>query len=760
MKNFKNGAFYIAVTGGFTALMYWIISEGKHLEANKAILKSGIENGFWNDFVDSMLHNLQDPLAILLAQIVTIIIVARFFGWIFKKIGQPTVIGEIIAGIVLGPSLLGMYFPEFSATLFPVESLGNLKFLSQIGLILFMFVIGMELDLKVLKNKANEAVVISHASIVIPFALGIGLAYFVYNRFAPEGVKFLSFSLFMGIAMSITAFPVLARIVQERGLHKTKLGAIAITCAAADDITAWCLLAVVIAIVKAGTFVSSLYIIGLAALYVLAMLLVVKPFLKRIGDLYATKDTLVKPVVAIFFLTLIISSYATEVIGIHALFGAFMTGAIMPDVPKFRTIFIEKVEDVSLILLLPLFFVFTGLKTEIGLINDPYLWKITGFIILVAVVGKFFGSALAAKFVGQSWPDSLTIGALMNTRGLMELIVLNIGLELKVLTPEVFTMMVIMALVTTFMTGPALDFINFIFKNKEVLVPEIVVNNNKYKVLISFGNNEKGKSLLRLANSLTKKQKKSASITAMHLYLSDEMHTFNTEEIEKDSFVPILEESKVLNQEIDTLFKATMDIETEIADVANQGDYDLLLVGLGKSIFEGTILGKVIGFTTRIINPDRLIDKFTGKEGLFENSPFDERTRQIISKTKMPLGILIDKDLQRVNNVFLPIFSSEDSFLLDYAQKLIYNNNSKIEVLDVNGNIHNNFVVQSALESLEQKYPKNIALMEDRIVKKEFLANQDVMIISLESWKALVDSRSVWLSGVPSVLILNPKSKI
>lgn len=756
MKNFKNGAFYIAVTGGFTALMYWIISEGKHLEANKAILKSGIENGFWNDFVDSMLHNLQDPLAILLAQIVTIIIVARFFGWIFKKIGQPTVIGEIIAGIVLGPSLLGMYFPEFSATLFPVESLGNLKFLSQIGLILFMFVIGMELDLKVLKNKANEAVVISHASIVIPFALGIGLAYFVYNRFAPEGVKFLSFSLFMGIAMSITAFPVLARIVQERGLHKTRLGAIAITCAAADDITAWCLLAVVIAIVKAGTFVSSLYIIGLAALYVLAMLLVVKPFLKRIGDLYATKDTLVKPVVAIFFLTLIISSYATEVIGIHALFGAFMTGAIMPDVPKFRTIFIEKVEDVSLILLLPLFFVFTGLKTEIGLINDPYLWKITGFIILVAVVGKFFGSALAAKFVGQSWPDSLTIGALMNTRGLMELIVLNIGLELKVLTPEVFTMMVIMALVTTFMTGPALDFINFIFKNKEVLVPEIVVNNNKYKVLISFGNNEKGKSLLRLANSLTKKQKKSASITAMHLYLSDEMHTFNTEEIEKDSFVPILEESKVLNQEIDTLFKATMDIETEIADVANQGDYDLLLVGLGKSIFEGTILGKVIGFTTRIINPDRLIDKFTGKEGLFENSPFDERTRQIISKTKMPLGILIDKDLQRVNNVFLPIFSSEDSFLLDYAQKLIYNNNSKIEVLDVNGNIHNNFVVQSALESLEQKYPKNIALMEDRIVKKEFLANQDVMIISLESWKALVDSRSVWLSGVPSVLILKP----
>ncbi len=756
MKRFKNGLFYFAVTGGFSALMYWIIQEGKFLELKKSVVLKTTEKSSWNDFIDSMAHNLQDPLAILLAQIVTIIIVARFFGWVFKKIGQPTVIGEIIAGIVLGPSLLGMYFPEFSATLFPVASLGNLKFLSQIGLILFMFVIGMELDLKVLKNKANEAVVISHASIIFPFALGIGLAYFVYDRFAPEGVKFLSFALFMGIAMSITAFPVLARIVQERGLNKTKLGAIAITCAAADDITAWSILAVVIAIVKAGTFESSLYIIALAGLYVLTMLFVVKPFLKRIGELYVTKNTLVKPIVAIFFLTLIISSYATEVIGIHALFGAFMTGAIMPDVPKFRTIFIEKVEDVSLIMLLPLFFVFTGLKTEIGLINDPYLWKVTGFIILVAVVGKFLGSALAAKFVGQSWSDSLTIGALMNTRGLMELIVLNIGLELNVLTPEVFTMMVIMALVTTFMTGPALDIINLIFKNKDNVVSEIVINENKYKILISFGNNEKGKSLLRLAHSLTKKQKKASSITAMHLYLSDEMHTFNTEEIEKESFLPIIEESKVLNQEIDTLFKATMDIETEITDLANQGDYDLLLVGLGKSIFEGTILGKVIGFTTRIINPDRLIDKFTGKEGLFENSPFDERTRQIISKTKMPLGILIDKDLQKVNRIFIPIFTSEDSFLLDYAQKLIFNNNSTIEILDVNGDIHNNFVIQSAIDSLEQKYPININLIADRIVKKEFLATQDLMVISLESWKALVDSRSVWLSGVPSVLILKP----
>ena len=754
MKKFKNSIFYLLITGGFSVLIYWILIQGKVLEMGRKIVVITSKNTQWSEFLLSMEHNLKHPLAILLGQIITIIVVARFFGWMFRKIGQPTVIGEIIAGIVLGPSLLGMYFPEFSTALFPVDSLGNLQFLSQIGLILFMFVIGMELDLKVLKNKANDAVVISHASIVIPFALGVGLAYYIYYRFAPVGVEFLSFSLFMGIAMSITAFPVLARIVQERGIHKTRLGTIVITCAAADDITAWCLLAAVIAIVKAGSFVSSLYVIGMAVAYVLLMLFVVKPFLKRIGDLYGSKSKLNKPVVAIFFLTLIISAYTTEVIGIHALFGAFMTGAIMPDIAKFRAIFIDKVEDVAVILLLPLFFVFTGLRTQIGLINDPFLWKVTGCIIGVAVVGKFVGSALAAKFVGQNWRDSLTIGALMNTRGLMELVVLNIGYDLGVLTSEVFTMMVIMALVTTFMTGPALDIINFIFKTKDVSPAEEKSGNSKYRILVSFGNSQKAKGLLRIASSLVGKQKGEASITAMHLSLSDELHSFNMEEYEKMRFAPVLEEASILKQEINTFFKATVDVETDITEIAEQGHYDLLLVGLGKSIFDGTLLGKVLGFTTRIINPDRLIDKFTGKEGLFENSPFDERTRQIITRTQMPLGIFIDKNLQKVDRVLVPIFSAEDTFLIDFCQKLISNNDSKVAVLASNAIVQSNFLLESALSTLEHEYPAHLSLMNERILDKEFLGKQDLLVISLDSWKKLVASQSTWLSNIPSVLII------
>ena len=757
MKKIKNSIFYVSVISIFSVLMYWIVLIGASLEKDRNIIIPQSGKSQWQEFLAALEHNLQHPLAILLAQIITIIIVARLLGWVCKKIGQPSVIGEIIAGIILGPSLIGMYFPEFSAALFPAKSLGNLQFLSQIGLILFMFIVGMEIDLKVLRNKAHEAVVISHASIIIPFALGMGLAFFTYQSFAPEGIQFLSFALFMGIAMSITAFPVLARIVQERGIHKTRLGTVVITCAAADDITAWCILAAVIAIVKAGSFLSAFYIMGLALAYVVVMIYVIKPFLKRVGELHATRENLSKPIVAIFLLILLLSSYATEVIGIHALFGAFMAGAVMPENIRFRNIFIEKVEDVALVLLLPLFFVFTGLRTQIGLLNDPSLWKITGLIILVAVAGKFIGSALAAKFVGQNWKNSLTIGALMNTRGLMELVVLNIGYDLGVLTPEVFTMMVIMALLTTFMTGPALDFINYIFKPKVVEIPQQPKDISKYKILVSFGTTETGKTLLKLANGLTKKSSNMASLTAMHLSQTNELHHYNLEEYEKEIFDPIIEESKHLNQEVTPLFKASNDINYDIADLANKGEYDLLLVGLSESIFQGSLLGKVLGFTTRIINPEKLLNTVTGKEKLFDNSPFDESTKLILSRAHVPVGILIDKNLTKIERIFIPIFDAADAYLFNYAQKLIQNSAAQVVVLDAAGQIQNNVEIKGKINTIEQSAPNHITLQNQKLIGKAFLQQQDIMIISLNSWKKLVETKSVWLSDIPSTLIISEK---
>ena len=754
MRSFKNILVYIGVLSVFILLMYLILQAGKTLEVGRNVIEPQLQSSYFTQFLQSLSTNLAHPVALILAQIVTIIIVSRIFGFLFGKIHQPTVIGEIIAGIALGPSLLGLIFPEFSSALFPEKSLDNLSLLSQVGLILFMFMVGMELDLKVLKNKVKYAVVVSNAGILIPFTLGIGLAYFIYGHFAPDGVPFLSFGLFLGMAMSITAFTVLARIVQERGIHRTRLGALVITCAAVDDISAWCMLAAIIAIAKAGSFLSSVYTIILAVSYVIFMIKIVRPFLKRVGDLHASRENLSKPVVAIFLLTLIISSYTTEVIGIHALFGAFLAGTIMPENTKFRNIFIQKIEDVALVLLLPLFFVFTGLRTQIGLINDSYLWQVTGLIILVAIVGKFMGSAIASRVMGQNWRDSLTIGALMNTRGLMELVVLNIGYDLGILSPEVFSMMVIMALVTTFMTGPALDLIEKVFKKTLHPVSEELNRLRKFRIILSFGNPEMGTSLLRLANGLVKKQKENTTVTALHLCPNNVLHHYNLDEYEEESFAPVIRESELINQKITTLFKASDNIDSDITEITNQGDFDLLLIGIGQSIFEGSLLGRILGYTTRIVNPDRLMQKMAGKEKLFGNTPFDDRTQSILSNTKVPVGIFVDKNTGSFNQIIAPLFSENDLSLIKYIKRFINNSDAQVTITDSFDLIRKNTEIRESIRAIEQEAPNHISWNNEIIIDEQFIQNFQLMVISAEGWKKLVDSRSTWLNNTPSILIL------
>jgi Kef-type K+ transport system membrane component KefB len=757
MKNLRNIIFYVVVIGGFGYLMYLIVNAGQPLEAFKVTsvkVQPVITNGL-DQIKDTLHHNVTDSLAILILQIITIIVAAKVFGFLFKKIGQPTVIGEIVAGIILGPSFVGMYFPEFSAFLFPKTSLPNLKFFSQIGLILFMFIIGMELDLKTLGKRAHEAFIISHASIIFPFALGMGLAYFMYQSYAPANVSFLPFSLFMGISLSITAFPVLARIVQERQLTKTRVGVISITCAAVDDITAWCILAAVIAIVKAGSVVSAFYTVLMAVAFVFLMLRVVRPFLKRIGDIYSHHDTLSKSVVAIFFVTLLASAYLADVIGIHALFGAFIAGVIMPQNVHFRNVFIEKVEDVALVLLLPLFFVLSGLRTQIGLLNDLRQWEICGLIIVIAVTGKFIGSAVAAKFTKQSWRDSLTIGALMNTRGLTELIALNIGFELGILTPSVFAMMVIMALVTTFMAGPALDFINYIMPEKKSDSDnEDVSKYKKFKILFSFGDVERGKSMVRLSNSFVNKNQENTLVSALHMALSNEVHQYNIHETERESFKPIKREANKHNLPIQTYFKPTLDFQKELIDTANEGEYDLLLVGIGQSIYEGSFFGRLLGITSKLINPEKLYNTITGKEKIIEENGFDDRTNTILRSIKSPVGVFTDKGLKKVDDVVLFILSDEDAFLLPYVQKLINNNESRVMVIDYHEKVKNNISFKESIRAIEQTAPNHIALYDKNKVSTEFLKPIDLMIISLDAWKQFLEIEPDWFSSVPSLLIM------
>ncbi|HVF44374.1 MAG TPA: cation:proton antiporter [Pyrinomonadaceae bacterium] len=401
--------------------------------------------------------NPRHPLAVLLLQVIVVIVAARVCGALSVRAGQPAVIGEIVAGIVLGPSLLGMLFPSAQAFLFPASSMGFLSLLSQLGVILFMFVVGMDLNVQHLRQKADAAVLVSHASIVVPFFLGVAFSLLVYTSVAPPQIPFAAFALFIGVAMSITAFPVLARIVEERGLNKTHLGSTAIACAAVDDVTAWCVLAVVAAVVTAGGLASSLPTILLTLAFIGVMLFVVKPRAERFAVTKSPGEAGDKAPVAWALAFMLASALATEVIGIHALFGAFLAGVVMPSRGRLRALLRERLETFSSVLLLPLFFAFTGLRTQVGLLDDLQGWLMCAGVIAVAVAGKLGGSTLAARWTGMGWRESFSVGALMNTRGLVELIVLNLGYDLGILPPRIFAMMVLMALVTTAMTGPLLS---------------------------------------------------------------------------------------------------------------------------------------------------------------------------------------------------------------------------------------------------------------------------------------------------------------
>jgi K+:H+ antiporter len=400
-------------------------------------------------------------LALLIAQILTILTAARLIGWLFRKIHQPRVIGEMVAGILLGPSLFGWLAPDLHSSLFPPASLGLLSSLSYVGLLLFMFLVGLELDLRQLRELGRAAVVTSQVSIILPFAFGSLFALYLYPRLSDPNVSVIGFILFMGAAMSVTAFPVLARILTEHNMLRTRVGSVAITCAAVDDVTAWCILAGIIVIVRSSNSAMPLWMMltGLG-LFVVVMLLVVRRAVVRIRTVYEARGSLTADSIAIILLLLLTSSLITEWLGVHALFGAFLAGVVMPRSPKLSEELSKRFEAVVVILLLPLYFALTGLRSSIFLISGANMWLYAAAIIALAVAGKLGGSMISARMNGMTWRESAAVGVLMNTRGLVELVILNIGLDLGILSPALFSIMVLMALITTLMTTPLLRWIH------------------------------------------------------------------------------------------------------------------------------------------------------------------------------------------------------------------------------------------------------------------------------------------------------------
>ena len=394
----------------------------------------------------------------LVMQIAVILAVCRVVGTIFKFFHQPRVVGEMFAGIFLGPSLLGWLAPGVSAYLFPPASLGFLNALSQVGVVIFMFLVGLGINPNELKSHGHAAVLTSHVSITAPFVLAAALSLFLYPKLSDDSVAFTSFALFMGAAMSITAFPVLARILSERDLLSSRLGTVAIACAAVDDVTGWCILAYIVVLIRSAHNHTPIWLtVGGLIAFALVSIYGLRPLLRGFQTSYDRWNGLSENKLALMLLLVLSAALLTEWLGLHLLFGAFLMGAIMPKEHKFVHYIMERFETVTITLLLPLFFAFTGLRTNVGLVKGSEMWMYCGLIILVATVGKLGGSFIASWLTGMPAREAAGLGTLMNTRGLMELVILNIGLDIKVISPALFSMMVLMALFTTFMTTPVLE---------------------------------------------------------------------------------------------------------------------------------------------------------------------------------------------------------------------------------------------------------------------------------------------------------------
>ncbi|MEH2466703.1 cation:proton antiporter [Nostoc sp.] len=583
---------------------------------------------------------------LVLVEVLIVIGLSRLVGLGFRSIKQPLVIGEIVAGIMLGPSLFGLVAPDLAVTLFPPETIPFLNVLSQVGLIFFMFLIGLELNPKYLSGQLEVAVLTSHVSILVPFSLGTLLAVILYPLVSNASVSFTAFTLFLGAAMSITAFPVLARIITEKNLQGTRLGTLALTCAAVDDVTAWCLLAVAIAVARTGDFAGAVPTIIASIVYIGLMLTVGRWFLKGLAKHYLRAGRLSQLLLAGIYMGVVASALITELIGIHLIFGAFLLGAAMPKNEDLVRELAVKTEDFVLIFLLPIFFAYSGLKTQIGLLNRPELWLLCALVLGVAIAGKYVGTYVAARVSGISKREASALGWLMNTRGLTELIVLNIGLELKVISPLIFTMLVIMALVTTFMTSPLLE---WTYPKKlirlDVMKPELEAETGidtsaggetsprPYRILVPVANPSTQKGLVQLAVALAQpavgialNYRYPAVVNPLSLIEFQEDYAFESTPVEADRL--IAQRRHQLEELINTLeppetrscvhpiVRISSNVARETAQIATLEQVDLIVVGWHRPAFSSNRLGGRVGqmLTTAPVDVAVFIDK--GKERL------------------------------------------------------------------------------------------------------------------------------------------------
>ena len=705
----------------------------------------GLETTAWDSFLSSVRGHMASDIGMLLIQLVVILLVVRVVGWLFARLRQPTVIGEILAGILLGPSLLGAVWPEAMETLFPEHSLGNLELLSQFGLILFMFTIGMELRMKDLKGHAQQALVISQSGIIIPFILGVILTYSLYTHpdIVAEGSSFLSLALFVGISLSITAFPVLARIIQERSLAHSHLGRLALSTAAMGDIVAWLMLAAIMAVSQGGSFTSALYNLLFLALYLGVIFGVLRPLFGLLGRRVRNREVLSKSLMGLIFILLMASAYFTEIMSMHALFGAFMLGLIMPESLDFRVIVKEKIEDLALLLLLPLFFVSSGLRTQLGLVNTPELWGLFGLFTLVAVVGKMGGTFVAARCCGIQPRESLYLGAYMNTRGLMELVVLRIGLDLGVLSPVLFAILVMMTLVTTIMTAPMLQLIDWLLKKKKS--PQSVEQSTGH-VLISFGRAETGVTLLELFHRLCGGTSPQVACTLMHVTTDTDISTIDADHYYASSFAAPMEMAKQLDLAVERKYEIADSVPEAVLSHANHIQSNLLLLGASVNLSQDKKDRDLVAYSDKLTRRWKLV---TGRrrQARKEQSShsFEELIETFAQEAACTVGIYVDNGQTEIAHPLVLMQRPEDKELLPIAQQVTKDAESPITLMPLTGHLTNPLSEPNS----------RVTWSSETFTGQVELSHYDFALIAYDAWATLTPAQQELLSELPAYLILD-----